>query len=221
MRNLFKLLVIGVFALVSFAILLNKGIVSKFDSVSAQTTNTAPTPPANTNVPKTNSAANVSTGGKTIPDDFVLGQDSISEYGEVPFSHKTHAFSNYNPDGKSVTACVVCHHTDQPKSAMSPPLVTSTRDVVLTMAVFQASAEKVLSCRACHFQEGSVPDGKEMPTIVSKKDGSEESKEYNNELAYHINCNTCHDEAARLRPELKKKSGFATTKDCNICHKSD
>lgn len=230
MKNLSKLLVIGVFALFSLALILNRSGVSEFNSVFAQTANTSPTPPANTNThanSNSNSAnanvpkANTSVGNKTIPDDFVLGKDSVSEYGESPFNHKNHAFLNYNPDGKSVVGCVACHHTDQPKSSLQPPLVTSMRDVILTLSVFQSSDLKVSSCRVCHFQEGSVPDGKEMAKTILTKDGKEETKEYNNELAYHINCNTCHDEAARLRPELKKKPGFATTKDCNICHKTN
>jgi cytochrome c553 len=224
MKNLAKLLVIGVFALGALAICLNRDEDSTYNSVFAQTVNTSPTPPANTNANSANAnvpKANTSVSNKTIPDEFTLSKDSVSEYGESPFNHKNHAFLNYNPDGKSVTACIVCHHTDQPKSSLKPPLVTSMRDVILTLAVFQSSDLKVSSCRVCHFQEGSVPDGKEMPKIIFTKDGKEETKEYNNELAYHINCNTCHDEAARLRPELKKKTGFATTKDCNICHKTN
>lgn len=224
MKNLAKLLVIGAFALIALAIFLNRDAASTYNSVFAQTTNTSPTPPANSNANTANTnvaRANTSVSNKTIPDEFVLGKDSVSEYGEVPFNHKTHAFLSYSPDGKSVVGCVTCHHTDQPKSSLKPPLVTSMRDVILTMTVFQTSDLKVSSCRVCHFQEGSVPDGKEMAKIVFTKDGKEETKEYNNEIAYHINCNTCHDEAARLRPELKKKSGFATTKDCNICHKTN
>jgi hypothetical protein len=144
---------------------------------------------------------------------FVLGQDSLSEYGEAPFDHDTHAFGKYNPAGDAVVGCVECHHTDQPKSAMKPPLVTSERDVVLTFETWQASNQKVNECRACHFQDGNVPEGKVMPTA--------NGKDLNNELAYHINCNTCHDAAFKLRPELKKKPGFATSKDCTICHVSN
>ena len=97
MKNLSKLLVIVVFALVGLAIFLNRD-VSKYNSVSAQTGNISPTPPANTNTnaAKTNVApANTSVSNKTIPDEFVLGKDSVSEYGESPFNHKNHAFQNY------------------------------------------------------------------------------------------------------------------------------
>lgn len=157
---------------------------------------------------------------KKIPKSFVLGKDSLSEYGEAAFDHDNHAFKSYSPDGKSVVGCVECHHTDQPKSALKPPLETSERDAVLTMAVYNASDQKVSTCRSCHFQDGSVPDGKTMPSAVYTDGEKKTTKTLTNELAYHINCNTCHDAAAKLRPELKKAPGFATSKDCNICHKT-
>lgn len=151
-------------------------------------------------------------GDKKIPKDFVLGKDSLSEYIDVAFDHDSHAFKNYSPDGKSVIACVECHHTDQPKSALKPPLVTSERDEILTFAVYQKSSQKVSTCRTCHFQDGEVPDGKEMPVL--------KGKELNNKIAYHVNCNDCHDAAFKLRPEVKKRKGFATGKDCAVCHKT-
>ena len=108
-------------------------------------------------------AGNPNTGGKTIPKSFTLGKDSLSEYGEVAFDHDSHAFKNYSPDGTAVMGCVECHHTDQPKSALKPPLVTSERDVTMTFDVWQKGNFKVSSCRDCHFQDGNVPEGKEMP----------------------------------------------------------
>jgi Zn ribbon nucleic-acid-binding protein len=216
MEKLSKLIVIGVFALFTFGLLINQTFSEFGTKVSAQTTPT-PTPAAERPKPAETPAAS----NKTITKEFTLGKDSLSEYGEVPFNHDTHAFQKYSPDGKSVVGCVECHHTDQPKSALKPPLLTSERDAVLTMDVFQKSAQKVSECRACHFQDGSVPDDKEMPTAVYKEGDKEITKDLNNELAYHINCNTCHDAAAALRPELKKKAGFATTKDCLICHKEN
>jgi hypothetical protein len=187
----------------------------------------AATPPANTAAnTAANAAANANTGGKvdmggkTIPKVFTLGQDSQSEYGEAVFDHDKHAFEKYSPDGTAVMGCVECHHTDQPKSALKPPLLTSERDVVMTLAQWKSSPQKVTDCRACHFQDGNVPDGKEMPTATYNDTGKPVTKELNNQLAYHINCNTCHDAAAKARPELKKKPGFATSKDCAICHKT-
>lgn len=160
---------------------------------------------------------------KDLPKKITLGKESLSEHGEVAFDHETHSFNKYSPDGKTDIGCAECHHTDQPKSALKPPLVTSERDVVLTVeALKKPGALPVKSCNACHFQEGNVPDGKEMP-VATYKDakGKADTKELTNELAYHNNCNVCHDAAAKLRPELKKKPGFATANDCFICHKKN
>ncbi|MEO7659088.1 MAG: hypothetical protein ABIV48_05690, partial [Pyrinomonadaceae bacterium] len=133
--------------------------------------------------------------------------------------HDNHAFKNYSPDGKTVVGCVECNHTDQPKSALKPPLFTSERDATLTFESWKASTQKVNECRFCHFQDGIVPDGKEMPSAKYTDGGKTTTKDLTNELAYHLNCNTCHDAAFKLRPDLKKKPGFATSKDCTICHK--
>ncbi|MBK8302281.1 MAG: cytochrome c3 family protein [Chloracidobacterium sp.] len=159
--------------------------------------------------------------GKKITKSFILSKDSLSEYGDAAFDHESHAFQMYSPDGKSVVGCVECHHTDQPKSALKPPLLTSERDVALTLESWRSSPQKVNECRACHFQDGNVPDGKEMPTATYTDGAKSTKKDLNNELAYHINCNTCHDAAFKLRPELKKKAGFSTSKDCTICHKAN
>lgn len=227
MKNLAKLCVLGIFGLFSFGWFVN-GLTSAPGYRAHAQAN--PTPPANTPVVNAaNTAANAITnanagastaatpkpaaGDKSIPKTFTLGQDSVSEYGEVAFNHDTHASGMYSPDGKSAIGCTECHHTDQPKSALKPPLVTSEREVALTMEAWKASSQKVSTCRTCHFQEGSVPDGKTMP--------SASGKDLTNELAYHINCNTCHDAAAKARPDLKKKAGFATTNDCLICHKKN
>ena len=244
MRNSIKLIVLATFGIFGLGLFL---IGAKTQGSVVSSADPTPTPPRNTNtvpmpangansavtmpangansaisnsaMPAANAAkppAAASTpaaGGKTITKKFVLGKDSLSEYGEVPFDHETHAFGKYNPAGDAPIACVECHHTDQPKSALKPPLFTSERDVVMTFATWQASNQKVSECRECHFQDGNVPDGKEMPTS--------NGKDLNNELAYHINCNTCHDAAYKLRPDLKKKPGFATSRDCTVCHVSN
>jgi hypothetical protein len=163
------------------------------------------TPPANANMAKPPDM-----GGKKMEKVFHLALDSQDENGEVVFNHENHAFLKYNPDGTAVMGCVECHHTDAPKSALKPPYVTSERDVALTFESWKASSQPVTRCRTCHFQEGNVPEGKEMPRTT---------KELNNRIAYHINCNDCHDAAAKARPELRKKPGFATGKDCGVCHK--
>ncbi len=213
MKNLTKLIAISAFtSLAAFAFSCGiSGDSSAFLSAATPT----PIPanaPANANV-NANAAKPPGAGGKSITKNFILGKDSLDAvHGQVPFDHETHAFAKYSPDGTKVVGCVECHHTDQPKSAMKAPLVTSERDVSLTMEAWQTSTKKVSECRACHFQDGNVPDGKEMPVL--------NGKDLTNELAYHLNCNTCHDAAAKARPELKAKAGFATSdgKDCLKCH---
>lgn len=239
MKSAAKLTVVGVFGLLVLGLVLKSESAAGFGpSVLAGAVPT-PTPAANTNVnaakpANANAAANASASNaasnavasnaapasnKTMRKEFTLGQDSLTEYGEVPFNHDTHAFQKYSPDGKSVIGCVECHHTDQPKSALKPPLLTSEREVTLTFDSWKASSQKVNECRYCHFQKDSIPEDKTMPTATYTEGGKSVTKDLDNELAYHINCNTCHDAAAALRPEVKKKPGFAIGKDCTICHK--
>src|SRR4030095_6566272 len=222
MRNLTKLVTVFLFGSAALFIFLND--VGR-SPISAQVAG-RPTPtPANSNVrTTTNSVANAvnapaatpapAGGDAKIPKSFTLGKDSQDEHGEVPFDHDSHAFKMYSPDGKSPIACIECHHTDQPKAALKPPLSTSARHVVLTLESWRASAQKVKECRSCHFQTANVPDGSTIPTATYTERGKPVTKDLNNELAYHINCNVCHDAAANLRPELKGHAGFATTKDC-------
>jgi len=225
MKRLLKISVLGVFGIFAAAMFLNSSS-SLTTSAQPRTTPTpraaaglptpAPksTPPTPAATPKPSAAPTPAAGGKTIQAHFTLGLDSLSEHGAAEFNHETHAFKNYSVDGKSPVACIECHHTDQPKSALKPPLLTSERDQILTLAVYQASNQKVSKCRDCHFQDGNVPEGKTMPVDAKGKD-------LNNEIAYHVNCNTCHDQAAKLRPEVKKTAGFATTNDCFVCHKQN
>lgn len=227
MKNLAKLIVVSVSALLT-AFALSCGLADSASS-SAQLSAATPTPPLSSNANRSNTTATgaPAVSGGSVPDEvlgqsikkkFVLSKDSLSEYGESPFDHATHALQKYSPDGNSTVACVECHHTDQPKSALTGPLKTSEREVALTLETWKTSKQKVSECRACHFQEGDVPDGKEMPTASYTEAGKTTVKNLNNELAYHINCNTCHDASFKLRPTLKSKPGFATSKDCATCH---
>jgi hypothetical protein len=152
---------------------------------------------------------------KTQPKEVVLDQDSQSDkYGGCPFNHENHSTKNYNPAGTSVLACTECHHTDQPATALKPPLKTSERDVVLTTAVLQtADAKPVKSCRACHLQAGD--DSAPIPT-VTYPDKPAPTK-LTNEIANHNNCNVCHDKAIAARPALKGK--IPGSNDCVPCHK--
>ena len=218
MKNSAKLTLIVVFYVFMGGLILNGACGVKSGSGAVVKADATPTPAA-ANIAPTPAPAkqDPGNGGKEIAKTFTLAKDSQSEYGEAAFDHENHAFKMYSPDGKSVVGCAECHHTDQPKSALKPPLVTSERDVALTIEVYKASAQKVNDCRACHFQDGAVPDGKTMPNVTYAKG----AKDLTNELAYHINCNTCHDAAFKARPELKSKPGFATSKDCTICHKKN
>src|SRR5205814_7833542 len=84
-------------------------------------------------------------------------------------------------------SCVFCHHTDQPKESLKPPLTTSERPVALTADVLKdAAATPVKTCRACHLQAGD--DSKQLPVVT--KDGKQVKMD--NENAYHINCFECH-----------------------------
>ena len=237
MKNAAKLAVVGVFGLLLLGLFLNSDSVAGENVLVHAGAVPTPTPPVanaagNVNKPvNSNTAAVVNAnantapsnsapaGNKTMRKEFTLGQDSLSEYGEVAFNHETHAFKPYSPDGKSVIGCVECHHTDQPKAALKPPLLTSERDVALTFESWKTTSQKVNECRHCHFQKDNMPDDKTMPTATYTEGGKSVTKDLDNELAYHINCNTCHDAAAALRPDLRKKAGFAIGKDCTICHK--
>lgn len=152
---------------------------------------------------------------KVQPKEVVLGKDSQSDkYGEVAFSHENHSTKNYSIDGKSVIACVECHHTDQPGSGLKAPLKTGERNVVLTAAVLAAAdAKPVKACRTCHLQAGD--DSAPMPTITYPDKPA--PTKLNNEVAYHLNCNICHDKAIAARPAVKGKAPGSN--DCVPCHK--
>ncbi len=232
MKNAVKLIVVLGVALGVLCFVLGGSSSSKSDAAPGPLP--SPTPAAantvksvNANMAANTAAANTAAtpagnpNGKKIPKSFTLASDSLSEYGEVAFDHDSHAFKNYSPDGTAVMGCVECHHTDQPKSALKPPLLTSERDFTMTFANWQSGNFKVSSCRECHFQDGNVPEGKEMPKATYTDGGKSVTKTLDNQLAYHINCNTCHDAAFKARPDLKKHAGFATTKDCAVCHKTN
>jgi hypothetical protein len=172
-----------------------------------RTTNTAATFAAPQDIPKES---------KTQPKEVVLGKDSQSDkYGEVAFNHETHSTKPYSPDGKSVLTCVECHHTDQPAAGLKAPLKLGERDVVLTAAALAgADAKPVKSCRSCHLQAGD--DSAPMP-VITEPDKPMPTK-LNNELAYHRNCNLCHDKAIAARADLKAKK-IPGSNDCAVCHK--
>ena len=152
---------------------------------------------------------------KTQPKEVVLGKDSQSDkYGEVAFNHENHATKTYSVDGKSILNCVECHHTDQPATALVAPLKTSERDVALTAKLLEAAdAKPVKTCRACHLQAGD--DSATIPSVTYA--GKTTPAKLTNEVAYHTNCNICHDKAITARPTLKGK--VPGSNDCLPCHK--
>jgi hypothetical protein len=153
--------------------------------------------------------------GKTQPKEMILLKDSQSDkYGEVAFNHESHSLKKYSPDGTAVIVCVECHHTDQPASALKPPLKTSERATVLTTADLEkADSKPVKTCRTCHKQAG---DDSEPPNAVVTYEGKPPVK-MTNENANHYNCNVCHDKAIAARPALKGK--LPGKDDCYPCHK--
>ena len=152
---------------------------------------------------------------KTQPKEATLDKDSQSDkYGEVAFNHENHTTKNYSVDGKTVIACVECHHTDQPASALQAPLKTSERAVALTAKLLEAPDTKaVKGCRACHLQAGD--DSASIPSVTYA--GKTTPTKLTNEVAYHMNCNVCHDKAIAARPALKGK--IPGSNDCLTCHK--
>ena len=151
---------------------------------------------------------------KEQPKKLKLATDSLDDkWGEVAFDHENHTIKNYTPDGKTTGTCVECHHTDQPKEKLAPPLVTSERNVSLTADVLKdAAAAPVKGCRSCHLQAGD--DSKPLPVI--KKDGKD--LKLDNEVAYHTNCFACHDAAIKARPDLAAKISGSDPKGCAKCH---
>lgn len=151
---------------------------------------------------------------KEQPTKVKLDTDSVDEkWGEVAFDHTNHATKNYSIDGKSIIACVECHHTDQPKANLKPPLLTSERNAALTADVLKdAAATSVKTCRGCHLQAGD--DSKPLPVI--RKDDKDVKED--NEVAYHTNCFGCHDAAIKARPDVATKTAGSDPKGCAKCH---
>src|SRR5258706_624197 len=128
---------------------------------------------------------------KEQPKKVKLDTDSLDDkWGDVAFDHENHTIKNYTPDGKAMGTCVECHHTDQPKEKLTPPLVTSERNVALTADVLKdAAAAPVKGCRSCHLQ--ARDDSR--PLSVIQTDGKD--LKLRNRDAYHTNCAACHDRA--------------------------
>src|SRR5829696_1227124 len=114
----------------------------------------------------------VDISGKVIPESsttqpdkpIILAKDSDdSSRGqlkpEAAFDHSKHSTDvTYSLDGKTVTTCVECHHTDQPTAPKGQDYLTKMdRKEVLTAKQLETSKQAVNSCRVCHFKESTEP----------------------------------------------------------------
>ncbi len=177
----------------------------------------------------TNPPHAVDIAGKVIPEcsatqpdkPIILSKDSKDpKWGELKpeaaFDHTKHNTDvTHTLDGKTLTACVYCHHTEQPMPAAGKPyLKKSERNEVLTATQLDTSKEAVNSCRVCHFQEASAPTDEFPPKSVKypKEMGLPPSGKLTSDNAYHLKCMTCHDTAMKRDPKLKAPQA------CGDCH---
>ena len=175
----------------------------------------------------------VDTDGKTVPESsatqpdkpIILSKDIHDDkYGELKpeaaFDHTKHNTDvMHTLDGKTLTGCVYCHHTEQPMPVAGQPyLKKSERSEVLTSAQLETSKQAVNSCRKCHFQKSTPatdefpPKSVRYPRDIAKQLGMMESGELTNDNAYHNRCIACHDLATKRDSTLKAPTG------CPECH---
>lgn len=206
-----RLFVILVVALGSFSITVAYKTASSFDGIN---------PPHAVDV-----------AGKVIPESsatqpekpIILSKDSADpKWGELKpeavFDHTKHHDATHNLDGKTTTACVECHHTEQPATPSGRPYLKTfnpNRKEVLTAEQLKTSKEPVKSCRACHFQESTTPSDEFPPKSVKypKEMGLPPSGKLTNDTAYHLRCISCHEAAMKRDPKLKAPQGCV---DCHI-----
>ncbi|PYS49970.1 MAG: hypothetical protein DMF68_08500 [Acidobacteria bacterium] len=200
----------------------NKKQATPTAALSNHPTTAAPAPPDGTDPPHA-----VDTSGKAIPASsatqpdkpIILAKDiDDPKWGETKpdaaFDHVKHSTDpNYSADGKSAPACVECHHTDQPSSTV-PYLKKFERKEVLTAKQLETSKDAVKSCRACHFSPTSEetddypPKSVTYPAAMNKPP----SGKLTNDVAYHINCIGCHNDAKKRDAKLKAPV------TCDDCH---
>lgn len=178
----------------------------------------------------TNPPHAVDTSGKVIPESgttqpdkpIILSKDSNDpKWGEhkpdAPFDHVKHTTDvKHSLDGKTATACTECHHTEQPSAPSGQEyLKRFERKEALTAKQLEDSKQPVRSCRACHYQEATEETNEFPPKGVTypKSSGKPPSGKLTNDVAYHLNCNSCHDAAMKRDPTLKAPQGCA---DCHV-----
>lgn len=152
----------------------------------------------------------------TMPDKpIILAMDSLSRIRgalkEAAFDHAKHTTDErHSLDGKSFTACIVCHHTEQPSATEGQEyLKTFKRSEVLTAKLLETSTQPVVSCRVCHFQDKTKEDAA-FPFVKYPK--VTKPIKMTNEEAYHRNCKTCHEDAKKRDTNLNAPRG------CPECH---
>jgi cytochrome c553 len=183
----------------------------------------------------TNPPHAVDTDGRVIPESsatqpckpIIFSKDipvDDPKYGELKpeaaFDHTKHNTDvMHTLDGKTLTLCVECHHTEQPSAPSAKPyLKRFDRKEMLTVEQLEKSKEPVRSCRVCHYQKASKPSDEfppksvKYPKDIAKVMGQPESGTLTNDTAYHLRCITCHDAATRRDPKLKAPLG------CPDCH---
>ncbi len=171
----------------------------------------------------------VDTSGKAIPASsvtqpdkpIILAKDSQDgNWGELKpkaaFDHAKHATDiKYSMDGKTVNTCVECHHTAQLSAPKGQEYLKKfNRKEVLTAKQLETSKEPVESCRACHFQETTEETDEYPPESVTypKSMKRSPSGKLTNDVAYHINCNSCHKAVKNRDSKSKAPTG------CSECH---
>jgi Class III cytochrome C family len=210
------------------AALLNGSNAASLSSSSSA----APAAPDGTNPPHA-----VDIDGKAIPEEsatqptkpIILAKDSEGKDGELKkeaaFDHAKHSTDpKYSVDGKTVIGCTECHHTDQPKApAGQDYLKKLDRKEALTAAELEKSKQAVKSCRACHFQASAEGTDEYPPDSITyaKDSGKAATKDkIVNEEAYHLNCNTCHDQAAKNKARATPAKAPAACADCHVQKKT-
>lgn len=173
----------------------------------------------------------VDTAGRPIPESsttmpdkpIILAKDSEDQkWGEhkpdAAFDHVKHTTDvKHTLDGKTVTACVECHHTEQPSAPAGQQYLKTfnkERKEVLTSKQLETSKVAVKSCRACHFQPSADETDEFPPQSVTypKELNKPPSGRLYNDVAYHTNCITCHETAKTRDPQLN------APQKCGDCH---
>jgi hypothetical protein len=162
--------------------------------------------------------ASAQDGPLTMPDQLILAKES--KLGPVTFNHADHATKNHNIAGNAPITCVTCHHTAQPAAEVTKNPLHKTawpadRTTTLTLDLIAKGAAAVgdINCDDCHARAGTTPKTwPEIPTI--KAEGSDQVITVTNQVAFHRNCGSCHEQVLKARPDAKAPA----PQKCSRCH---